>query len=160
MSADGSRSKKPRAGRPGPEVPAGGSTAAPLAPPPPAGPVLFLDAMQSFLQENSGFESSVAIEAMINEIRGAQSLDQAFLTPLRHKMLNFEGALKWAFLLHHGQKRAVEDDIPFPGGPLDLSKAYEGISQVYDIALLGALWDHFEGESSDDEEDESSGEEE
>ena len=114
---------------------------------------LFIDAMEEFLRHpsNAIFGSTAAFTAAIAEIESAENLDKIFLVPLRHKILDFGGVLRWAYFLYHGQIRAADEGAGFQGGPLSLPKAFEAISQVLDIDTQENVLEHFE--DSEEEED-------
>lgn len=56
-------------------------------------------AIDSFIRSNSNFESSLVINAAIDEIEQCDSLQSVFSVPLQHKLLTLDSALKWAFFL-------------------------------------------------------------
>jgi len=117
--------------------------------------VLLSCAVESFVRDNNNFESSLALNAALDDMNTSSDLQTLFEVPLRHKLFAMEGALRWVLFLRVAPERAVkEGDAPFsaeiefsPGGALDL------IAQVYDVGLQEAAWDHFEPDSDEDEDE-------
>lgn len=117
--------------------------------------VLF-DAIANFVRSNCNFESSIPINAALDEMFVCNDLQTMFAIPLQHKLFNMESSLKWVLFLSISNERAVsEGDKPFT--EFSSQAALMLISQVYDISIQENIWTHFE--NSDDEEEEEEFEE-
>ena len=112
-------------------------------------------AMEGFIRDNSNFESSLPINTVVDEIGRCSDLQSTFATPLQHKLFTMDAALRWALFVHLAPDRAVSEGDPAfsknsafsPGAALEL------IAAVYDIGIQGAVWDLFDPEDEDDEEE-------
>lgn len=108
-------------------------------------------AIDGFIRANCNFESSVPVNAAIDEIGKSATLQGAFTTPLQHQLFNMDSALRWVLFLAVAPERAEkEGDAPFAPGSFSSQDALTLISQVYDIGVQETVWEHFEPEEEDD----------
>lgn len=125
----------------------------------PSGPELdthemLFHAIEGFIRANSNFESSVPVNAAIDEIGNSMSLQEAFTIPLQRQLFNLDSALRWVLFLTIAPERAEkEGDAPFAPGSFSSQEALTLISQVYDIGVQDAVWEHFEDEDEDEDYD-------
>ena len=120
--------------------------------------VLF-GAVEGFLSANCNFESSVPVKAALEELGKSTTLEEAFMTPLQRQLFGMDSALRWVLFLTVAPGRAEkEGDAAFAAGNFSPQGALTLVSQVYDIGVQEAVWDHFEGDEDedDDEDDEDS----
>jgi len=115
-------------------------------------PELF-DASDSFIRQNSNFESSIVQQRVIDSIGAASDAMLAFAIPLQNAILTMDGALRWALFWWSAVEHQDTGGLPLDG--FTLNGAMATISQVYDIAYQEQVLQHFEGESDDDEGDDS-----
>jgi hypothetical protein len=114
-------------------------------------------AIDGFIRANCNFESSVPVNAAIDDIGKSTSLQEAFTTPLQRQLFNMDSALRWVLFLAVAPERAEkEGDAPFAPGSFSSQEALALVSQVYDIGVQETVWEHFEPE--EDEEDDAEAE--
>ena len=118
----------------------------------------FIEAVRSFLNDHSSFESSVPFELMMTDIKKLSTPGDIFLTPLREKMINFESALKWAFFLSLMIPK-MREEADLGVAALDTRGAFESIARVYDLAANDNVWDHIKVDESDESAEEEEEEE-
>ncbi len=115
-------------------------------------------AIENFIRANSNFESSIPINAAVDELGKSADLTTTFSIPLQHKLLTMEGALQWVLFLSVAPDRAVQEgDAPFsPEAPFSSAQALALLAGVYDVGVQEAVWEHFalDDEDEDDEDDE------
>lgn len=112
-------------------------------------------AIESFLRENTNFESSVPVNSAVDAMAALTDIQEVFMLPLQRQLLNMDGALRWALFLALAPARAEEcGDRPFSAAPFSADAAMALISSVYDLGVGDAVYAHFE-EESDDESDAS-----
>jgi hypothetical protein len=114
-------------------------------------------AVGDFLEDNSSFGSTAAIDAALADLGACTGYQAAFAVPVQHKLFPFDGALAWLFFLRNAPPRAVkEGDAPFsPGAPFDLGQALDLLAQVYDISadeLVGRYFGERDAEAPEDAE--------
>jgi hypothetical protein len=125
---------------------------------------LLLCPMDSFIRGNGNFESSMVINAAIDDLEKCSSFQQCFAIPLQHKLFNMETALKWVLFLNIVPQKIIEhstDDEEFMQ-TVDEFKEFssfscEGamglISSIYDLGIQDTILSHLE-DDDDDEDDE------
>jgi hypothetical protein len=111
----------------------------------------FFNAIDNFVRANTNFESSVPLNAAIDELENATRLQDIFQQPLQRQLFSFEAALRWALFMAVAPDHAVKEGDPEFTDSFSVQDAMVLITQVYDIAVQDHVWEHFE----DDEEDES-----
>jgi hypothetical protein len=117
-------------------------------------------AIEGFVRSNCNFESSVPIEAALDEIGQSITLQDTFTIPLQRQLFNMDSALRWVLFLTIAPDRAEkEGDALFAPGSFSSQEALALISQVYDIGVQDAVWEHFEEDDEDDEDEEDTEEE-
>ncbi len=102
-------------------------------------------AMRQFLEANTSFESSTAVELVMKEILCATSVLSAFQIPIQHKILDYNGALKWLHFIHIGVINICKDNIE----TWDITRSLDYITEVYDIATQNNIWDYCIEETSE-----------
>ena len=122
-------------------------------------PNLF-NAIDSFIRANTNFESSVPVNAVIDDMDKCTRLQEIFQSPLQRQLFNMDAALRWALFMRCAPKRALEEGDPAYTDRFDVEAAIDLIAQVYDIGVQEHVWEHFEIDSDDDEEEEEDGPEE
>lgn len=126
-----------------------------------AGRPTLVKAIDNFLNDHSGFESSVAHGEMLNDIRECTTLNDVFLVPLRHKIINMESALKFILFLRIATKAPIDDAEPdFIGdSKFSTEEAFASIEELYDLGVQGAVHAHvddaLEGDEGDANEEKS-----
>jgi hypothetical protein len=119
-----------------------------------------IGAMGRFCAEHTHFESSIAGERVLDELAAATDVNHAALVPLRHKIFDFDTALRWGFFLSQALPHLALDGPRMIGGPnldFDVGLYHNSLASVYDLAVQNAVWDLCEpGESEPSEEDASS----
>jgi hypothetical protein len=105
-------------------------------------------AADGFIRGNTNFESSIAINMVVDEAATCTGYSELFQTPLRHKLFTVDAALRWALFLSVSGARAIEEgDAPFaPTAPFNVAAALTLIGQIYDVGLQEIAWDHFEAD--------------
>ena len=96
-----------------------------------------LEAMRQFCAEHTHFESSAASARVLDELAAAADANCAALVPLRHKIFDFDAALRWGFFLE-----MVLPQFRLPGDAFDAAAYHRSLSTVYDLAVQTAVWDH------------------
>jgi len=115
---------------------------------------MLFHAIEGFIRSNSNFESSVPVNAAIDEIGKSMSLQEAFTIPLQRQLFNLDSALRWILFLTIAPERAEkEGDASFAPGSFSSQDSLTLISQVYDIGVQDAVWEHFEDEDEDEDDD-------
>lgn len=121
-----------------------------------------LGALDRFVTENSGFESSIAGDLVHDGLSAAADINSAAMVPLSHKVFGFETSLRWGFFLHHAPARIVSEDadtIPpafqdaqaWP--PFDPGQYFTEIVKVFDLAAEQYVWDLCETAEEPSDED-------
>lgn len=120
-------------------------------------PVLF-GAISHFLENSSIFESSVPVDAALDEIAKVTKLNDAFAIPMRRMILNMDGCLRFAlFLSVVGEKPVDEDESPFSGdSKFSPSVAFKAIAECFDLGVQDIV--HNNVEDALDDADESGSE--
>jgi len=102
-----------------------------------------LNAVRHFLNANLNFENSAVLDLVVEEIGKASTLDAAFYTPLRHKILDYVGALKWAHFLHVGILSVCKNDGRLCGpSSWNICAALTNVAEVYNLAVQDHIWEH------------------
>ena len=103
-------------------------------------------AVESFLRENTNFESSIPVNGALDAIAPLTTLQEVFTLPLQRQLLGLEGALKWALFRSLAGARAVDaGDAPYSAAaPFSASAALALIAQVYDLGISEVVDAHFE----------------
>jgi hypothetical protein len=118
--------------------------------------VLFC-AAESFIRGNATFESSVPINAAVDEAGQCADLGALFAIPLQHKLFAMDTALRWVLFLSVAPGRAVQEgDALFSAqAPFSAQEALALLAVVYDVGVQEAVWEYFEPEDNgeDDEDD-------
>lgn len=110
-------------------------------------------AVDGFIRSNCNFESSVPVNAAIDAIGSATSLQDVFAAPLQRQLFNMDSSLRWALFLTVAPERAEnEGDAPFAPESFSSQEALTLVSQVYDIGVQESVWEHFEGVEEVEEE--------
>jgi hypothetical protein len=127
---------------------------------------ILLDAMDGFIRANSNFESSLVINAAVEELEQSESLQKSFSIPLQHKLFNMDSALKWVLFMTTVPEKIIEqytedeDFSPIIEEFTSFTKfsaldALRVIASVYDIGVQESILSHIEDEDSDEDSDES-----
>lgn len=119
-------------------------------------------AIENFVRGNSNFESSIPVNAALEEIGKLTNLQEAFAIPLARQVFAMDAALRWVLFLTVAPARAeAMGDEPFPASKLLFAQAaLEMVSGVYDIGLQETIWEHFEDEEDEGDEEDDEGDEE
>lgn len=118
----------------------------------------FARAIRMFLEEHRTIESSRPLEDAMAEIEKASKLNEVFQVPIRHQLLNLEGALRFLLFL----SVAVPDkrEQPFSGSAKFSShEALEVIAKVYDDGVQDGVWAFVDGAFEEDSDSDSGSEE-
>lgn len=115
-------------------------------------PVLF-GAIKTFLYANSSFESSIPVNCAIDDIGKATDLQNAFVIPIQRQLFPMETAMKWVLFLTLAPPHAEKFGEQVFGSVLNAHEALKTIGQIYDIAVVSLIYDNFEEDSSDEEEE-------
>ena len=113
----------------------------------------FYDASESFIRENSIFESSMVIKEVCASIKKTVNINEVFKIPLQYKIFNLEGTLRWLLFLYHAPCWAQRKGDKTFSECLNLSIALSLTVQVYDLGVKEVVETHFEDEEDDEEED-------
>ena len=117
-------------------------------------------AMDGFIRGNGNFESSVVINAAIEELEQCESFQQCFAIPLQHKLFSMETALKWVLFLTVIPDKIVEQESEDEEFSKQLAEfntftefssldALKLIASVYDLGVQDAILSHLDGDSDD-----------
>lgn len=116
-------------------------------------------AIDGFVRENSNFESTIPINAAIEDIGKCADLQAAFAIPLQRQLFSLDAALRWVLFLTVAPDHA--DTLAAPGAAAPGALAFSSrsalalVAQVYDLGVQLAVVEHFETDGeSDEEEDE------
>ena len=120
---------------------------------------ILFGAIENFIRENAVFESSIPINAAIEEMAACTDLQSVFLVPISRQLLSMEGALLWIHFLvmapEHAAEEAAADEgnggAPF--GELDAVQAHKTLSNIYDVGAETNVWTHFDSDFDDDDDD-------
>jgi len=107
---------------------------------------ILLTAVDLFLSEHTGFESTEVHDLVQADIKEVGDLQEASLVPVRHKILNFDGALQWGFFLTVASDRF--------GLPFSFDKYARVIRDIYDLAtdaIIASALERAFGEAEDGE---------
>ena len=129
-------------------------------------------AIDSFIRSNSNFESSVIINAAVEELEQCTSLQLAFAVPLQHKILTLESSLKWVFFLTNiiSNLTSTEADAEVDAeadaedaklkefDDFNSNEALKLIASVYDIGVQETVLCHIDEDSDSESESESESE--
>ncbi len=110
------------------------------------------ESCRRFLLANTTFESSTVLDVVMGEIEASPTIISAFRVPLRHKIVDYAGALKWLHFLAIGAPKIMEDDGGF-SDHIRSDDALLDIAEIYDLAAQDQIWDHCQDEDEDEEED-------
>lgn len=113
---------------------------------------LFQDTLDKFVRSNANFESSIPINAAIDDMVKLTNLQEIFMIPLQRQLFNYDSALKWVLFLTVMPERVKEegDDSLTDYGKFSCEDALKLISQVYDIGMQENIWVHLEEDDDDD----------
>lgn len=114
-------------------------------------------AIDGFVRANCNFESSIPVNAAIEDMIKLTNLQEIFAIPLQRQLFNFDTAVKWVFFLSVVPEKAQEegDEMIAQLGEFSSKEAFNLIAQVYDIGTQENIWVHFDyDEDEEDEEDE------
>jgi hypothetical protein len=119
-------------------------------------------AIDGFVRANCNFESSIPVNAAIDDMVKLNNLQEIFAIPLQRQLFNFDTAVKWVFFLSVVPTRAQEegDEMIANLGEFSSKEAFNLIAQVYDIGTQENIWVHFDYDDEEDEEDEAEDDEE
>ncbi len=106
--------------------------------------------IRSFLAGNMFFESSAPLHAALRDIAACETLNEAFVAALRHKLLSVGGALKLALFLREG---IAHGRGPAAAAAFDANRAMHDIGRCYDLAMRHIVWAHVGGGSGSDGKD-------
>lgn len=128
---------------------------------------ILMTAIESFLRDHSNVESTVAHDTMFKDIEECTTLDEVFLVPLKHKMLNMDNALRFILFLTIASATPIKDEDSgeedpdfLPEGRLDHTKAYGAIESCFDLGVKAAIWDYVDKAIDGDSDDEDEGDDE
>jgi hypothetical protein len=121
-------------------------------------------AMDGFIRGNGNFESSVVINAAIEELEQCESFQQCFAIPLQHKLFSMETALKWVLFLTVIPDKIIEQESEDEEFAKQLdefntfkefssSDALKLIASVYDLGIQDAILSHLDDGSDSDSDD-------
>lgn len=119
---------------------------------------LFTRAVKEFLHKNVTFESSKAIDDAMADIVRSVRLNEVFIVPMRHKILNMDGCLRFMLFLHVAGAEPIEDEATFSGDTKfsaatalkDIASCFdEGIQDVVEDCIEDALDGGESGSESD-----------
>ena len=121
-------------------------------------------AIESFIRSNSNFESSVVINAALEEIEQCASLQLTFSIPIQHKLLTLESVLKWVLFLTVIPSALLvdEEDEEYKTklsefNQFSANEALKLVAEVYDMGVQDIILCHIEDdEESEDGSDEGS----
>lgn len=120
---------------------------------------LFTKAVLQFLRRTTVFESSIPIDEAMLEISKAVKLNEVFLIPMRHKILNMDGCLRFALFLFVLGSKPIEEEAPFTGSAkFAVATAMKAIDACFDEGIQGAVWDVLDEALEEDESGESGSE--
>ena len=112
---------------------------------------ILFGAIDGFVRSNCNFESSVPVNAAIDEIGKSLNLQDTFAIPLQRQLFSMDSALRWVLFLAVAPERAErEGDAPFAPGSFSSPDALALVSQVYDIGVQEAVWEYFDPGDDDD----------
>jgi hypothetical protein len=119
---------------------------------------IFTRAVKEFLHKNVTFESSKAVEDAMADVIRCTKMNEVFVVPMRHKILNMDGCLRFMLFLHHVSEDPIEDEAGFSGDSKFSAEAAikevrtcfdEGIQDVVEDCIDDALDDGESGDESD-----------
>jgi len=121
-------------------------------------------AMDGFIRGNGNFESSVVVNAAIEELEQCESVQQCFAIPLQHKLFSMETALKWVLFLTVIPDKIVEQESEDEEFSKQLDEfntfkefssldALKLIASVYDLGIQDAILSHLDDSSDDGDSD-------
>lgn len=107
-------------------------------------------AIESFIDDNTVFESTVPVEEALVAIRAAKSLTEAFRAPLQSQLFDMRGALLWTLFMSTAPALGAEEgDAPFEEGDAFVAaEALALVATVYDRGVDAAVGAHFDDEES------------
>lgn len=110
-------------------------------------------AIDGFVRANCNFESSVPVNTAIDEIGKSVTLQEVFMIPLQRQLFNMDSALRWVLFLTVAPEHAEQEgDEPYTADTFSSEQALTLISQVYDIGVQEAVWEHFDVDEEEEEE--------
>ncbi len=106
---------------------------------------LFTRAVKEFLHKNAAFESSKAIDDAMADIVRSVRLNEVFIVPMRHKILNMDGCLRFMLFLHVAAAEPIEDEAAFSGDTkFSAATALKEISSCFDEGIQDVVEDCIE----------------
>lgn len=114
-------------------------------------------AVDNFIRDHSGFESSVAHATILKDVENCTTLNEVFLVPLQHKIINMDSALKFVLFLRLVTVKPVEESEPdFPSAAkFSTESALDALAACYDLGVKDSIWAHVDealgGEEEGDE---------
>lgn len=118
--------------------------------------IFFSQALENFLYDNVTFESSAAVKAAMVDINKATKLNDAFLVPMQHKILNMDGCLRLLLFMQLVGAQPIEDDSAFTGSAKFVTDAaIKAIAECFDDGVQDAIWEHVDAAQGDESGSES-----
>lgn len=111
-----------------------------------------MEAINTFIDNNVNFKSTLAIEKLKDDIKKETELDKIVKIPMQHKMFDMTTALNWCVFLFYLSTREEGEGM----GTLSLESAITLVHTVFDIDVDDTYGPYF---GDDDEEEEESEEE-
>ena len=112
---------------------------------------VLMGAIEGFVRTNANFESSIPVDAALEEIGSCTSLQDAFAVPLQRQLFGMDAALRLVLFLTLAPERGAEEG----GAPAAFAatEALSLVAQVYDIGVQDTVWEHFDVDDDDDQVD-------
>ena len=110
-------------------------------------------AVLSFIRDNSNFESSVPVQALIEKIGKCISLQEVFFLPIQSRLFDFDTSLLWIFFLTIAPQRAESDgDTLNEFAEFSCQDAMAVLPQVYDTGIESSVLCYFDADDDDEKE--------
>jgi hypothetical protein len=110
-----------------------------------------MEAINTFIDNNVNFKSSVAIEKLKDDIKKETELDKIVKIPMQHKMFDMTTALNWCVFLFYLSTREEGEGM----GTLSLESAITLVHTVFDLDVEDTYGPYFGDEEESDDEEES-----
>jgi hypothetical protein len=118
-----------------------------------------VDIIDNWLTDHTCFESTKAIDAAVEKMKEAKTLNEIFSMAISRQLLNFKNALMFMHFIDVGVRWYAEEEEMAHNEKgefeFDLIPAQEIVTKVYDIAMDEHVWRYVrDEEGSEEDEDE------
>ena len=110
------------------------------------------DVCARYVRMNSGYESTAANEAAVDEVAGCGDLQAAAMAPVHRGVFGLAAAVQWGFFFKSVTDNSASlGEMPETWPTFDANQYFVELAGVYDLGMEAAVWEYFDDpEESDD----------